>query len=83
MNNYPGFYYYNEQVLCGSCLADHDMFGTYPDCGRCRDTHKVKVELLQLSSRMFKHTAIVRRHDNGKIITVPISSLTYGGLTSE
>ena len=78
MSNYPGFYYYQPQVSCSACMDDHDMWGTYPDCVRCKESNKVKVELLQLSGRIFSHKAIVRRHDNGKVITVPLSSLTYG-----
>lgn len=79
MSNHPGFYYYSPQTHCGECIDDHDRWSVYPDCGKCRETHRIKVELLQLSGRVFTHKAIVRRFDNGKLITVPISSLTYGG----
>ena len=83
MSNYPGFYYYQPQVSCGACMDDHDMWGSFPNCSNCSLTKRVKVELLQISGRVFSHKAIVRRHDDGRVITVPISSLTYGGKCDE
>lgn len=79
MSNYPGFYYYQQPTPCNECIDDHDRWSTLPNCSRCIAASKVKVELLQLSSRVFSHNAFVRRLDTGKIISVPVSSLTYGG----
>lgn len=79
MNNASGFYYYQPPMVCSECMDDHDRWSTSPNCGKCMAASKVKVELLQLSSRVFSHKAFVRRLDTGKIISVPVSSLTYGG----
>lgn len=79
MGIYPGYYYYQKPVSCSACLDDADMFGDDPDCKKCQDSNRVKVRLLKLSGRLFRHEAIVQHICTGKIESVPIRCLTFGG----
>ena len=80
MSNYPGFYYYQKPVSCSACMDSSDLFGDIPpDCKKCYEANKIKVELLQFSGRLFRHEAIVKDISTGKIFAVPIRCLTYGG----
>lgn len=40
---------------------------------------KVRVKVLRLRSRLFKHDAVVQHIDSGKVETVPMRYLTFGG----
>ena len=79
MSNYPGFYYYQKPVSCSACMDAADWFGDDPNCARCQERNRVKVRLLKLSGRLFRHEAIVQYLDTGKIENVPIRCLTFGG----
>lgn len=79
MSNYPGFYYYQRPVSCSACVDMADMFDDYPDCKKCQESNRVKVKLLKLSGRLFRHEAIVQHLSTGKIESVPIRYLTFGG----
>lgn len=81
MSNYPGFYYYQKPVSCSACVDMADMYPDdhFPDCKKCREANRVKVRLLKLSERLFRHEAIVQHLGTGKIENVPIRHLTYGG----
>lgn len=79
MSNYPGFYYYQKPVSCSACVDMADMFGDEPNCKRCQEANRVKVKLMKLSGRLFRHEAIVQHLDTGKLESVPMHSLTFGG----
>lgn len=79
MSNYPGFYYYQKPVSCSACVDMADIFGDDPNCRKCLESNRVKVKLLKLSGRLFRHEAIVQHLGTGKIESVPIRYLTYGG----
>lgn len=40
---------------------------------------RVKVVVLRLRSRLFKHDAVVQNIETGKVETVPLRYLTFGG----
>ena len=79
MSNYPGYYYYQRPTVCSACMDEVDMFDTYPDCKKCQEANRVKVKLLKLSGRLFRHEAIVQHLNSGKIESVPLRCLTFGG----
>lgn len=80
MSNYPGFYYYQKPVSCSACVDTPELYGgVNPDCRKCREFNRVKVKVLQFSSRLFRHDAIVQHLDSGKIEAVPIRYLTFVG----
>ena len=79
MSNYPGFYYYQKPVSCSACIDIAESFGEAVNCGRCKEINRTKVRLLQLSGRIFRHDAVIQHLDSGKLETVPISRLTFGG----
>ena len=79
MGIYPGFYYYQKPVCCSACVDEADMYGGEPNCARCQEINRTKVKLLKLSGRLFRHEAIIQHLDTGKIESVPIRHLTFGG----
>lgn len=79
MSNYPGFYYYQRPVSCSACIDNVEAFGGDIDCKACENARRVKVKLLQLSGRLFRHEAIVQHLSSGKVEAVPIRYLTFGG----
>ena len=79
MSSYPGFYYYQKPVCCSACVDDADMYGDEPNCARCHESSRAKVKLLKLSGRLFRHEAIIQYLSTGKIESVPIRCLTFGG----
>lgn len=79
MSNYPGFYYYQKPVSCNACVDTADVFGDEINCGRCMESNRVKVKLLKLSGRLFRHEAIIQHIDTGKLESVPMRYLTFGG----
>lgn len=42
-------------------------------------SEKVKVIVLRLRSRLFKHDAVIQHIETGKVETVPMRFLTFGG----
>lgn len=80
MSNYPGFYYYQKPVSCSACLDSADVFGDDVNCKRCREMNSVKVKLLKISGRLFRHEAIVQDLNSGKIYSAPLHRLTFGGV---
>lgn len=40
---------------------------------------RIKVRVLRFRSRLFKHDAVVQHLDTGKVETVPLRCLTFGG----
>lgn len=83
MSKYPGFYYYQREVCCSMCLADAEVYGDEPNCERCAANNRLKVKLLQFSGRLFRHDAIIQYFDTGRVESVPIRCLTFGGLEDE
>lgn len=80
MSNYPGFYYYQKPVSCSACIDTIELFGDAPaDCKKCQELNRVKVRLMKLSGRLFRHEAIIQHIDTGKLESVPIRYLTFGG----
>ena len=80
MSNYPGFYYYQKPVSCSACIDTPELHGHAPvDCKRCQEMNRVKVKLLKLSGRLFRHEAIIQYIDTGKLESVPMRCLTFGG----
>lgn len=80
MSNYPGFYYYQKPVSCSACIDTDELFGCVPaDCKKCQELNRVKVRLLKLSGRLFRHEAIIQYIDTGKLESVPLRYLTFGG----
>lgn len=80
MSNYPGFYYYQKPVSCSACIDTVELFGGAPaDCKRCKELSRVKVRLMSMSGRLFRHEAVVQHIDTGKLESVPLRYLTFGG----
>ena len=80
MSNYPGYYYYQKPVCCSACVDTVELFGDTPaDCKKCQELNRVKVRLLKLSGRLFRHEAIIQYIDTGKLESVPLRYLTFGG----
>lgn len=75
------FYYYQKPVSCNECIDTVEAFGdAFPDCKKCHQNNCVRVKVLQFVSGLFHHNAIIQYLDTGKIATVPIRRLTYGGV---
>lgn len=81
MSNYPGFYYYQKPMSCSACIDTLDLMpeNYFPDCKKCQEMNRKKVKLLKLSGRLFRHDAVIQHIDTGKLETVPIRYLTFGG----
>lgn len=72
---------YQEKPNCGPCL---DIYGSdaASECKHCMELHRYDVEILQLGIGLFANKAVIQKAD-GKLETVPLSSLTAKGKTHE
>ena len=78
------FYYYQKPVSCSECIDMIEAFGdAFPNCKKCHQDNRIKVKVLQFTSGVFRHDAIIQHIDTGKIEAVPIKNLTYGGVIGE
>lgn len=70
---------YQEKPNCDPCL---DFYGSdiASECKHCMELHRYDVDILQLGVGLFANKAIIQKAD-GKLETVPLSSLTMKGET--